>query len=101
MSFADCFEILRFNGYTAVLSHRPGETEDRKIADLAVATRRVPKHGTLTSPLVAVREPARGRGYGVVVIRIRKAGEDAGARGTQSATGVAMSPPLCMVGSCV
>jgi enolase len=31
-------ELARTNGYTAVMSHRSGETEDTTIADLAVAT---------------------------------------------------------------
>ena len=31
-------EIAHFNAYTAVMSHRSGETEDTTIADLAVAT---------------------------------------------------------------
>ena len=30
-------ELARENGYTAVISHRSGETEDTTIADLAVA----------------------------------------------------------------
>jgi enolase len=30
--------LARANGYTAVISHRSGETEDTTIADLAVAT---------------------------------------------------------------
>ena len=34
----DCVELARKNGYTAVISHRSGETEDAFIADLAVAT---------------------------------------------------------------
>jgi enolase len=34
----DAVELARKNGYTAVLSHRSGETEDATIADLAVAT---------------------------------------------------------------
>ncbi len=35
----DAIELARRNGYTAVISHRSGETEDTFIADLAVATR--------------------------------------------------------------
>jgi len=31
-------EMARENSYTAVLSHRSGETEDSTIADIAVAT---------------------------------------------------------------
>jgi enolase len=31
-------ELARSNGYSAVMSHRSGETEDTTIADLAVAT---------------------------------------------------------------
>jgi enolase len=31
-------ELAHRNGYTAVMSHRSGETEDTTIADLAVAT---------------------------------------------------------------
>ena len=34
----DAVELAQFNGYTAVLSHRSGETEDATIADIAVAT---------------------------------------------------------------
>ncbi|HEY6969289.1 MAG TPA: phosphopyruvate hydratase [Candidatus Angelobacter sp.] len=33
-----CIELALKNGYTAVISHRSGETEDTTIADLAVAT---------------------------------------------------------------
>ena len=34
----EAIELARANGYTAVISHRSGETEDTTIADLAVAT---------------------------------------------------------------
>jgi enolase len=34
----DAVSMAHTNGYTAVLSHRSGETEDTTIADLAVAT---------------------------------------------------------------
>jgi enolase len=34
----DAVELAQTNGYTAVMSHRSGETEDATIADLAVAT---------------------------------------------------------------
>jgi enolase len=34
----DAVEMAKENGYTAVLSHRSGETEDSTIADIAVAT---------------------------------------------------------------
>jgi enolase len=34
----DAVELAKENGYTSVLSHRSGETEDATIADLAVAT---------------------------------------------------------------
>ena len=34
----DAIELARSAGYTAVMSHRSGETEDVAIADLAVAT---------------------------------------------------------------
>lgn len=34
----DAIEIAKKNGYTAVISHRSGETEDTTIADIAVAT---------------------------------------------------------------
>jgi enolase len=34
----DAVQLAMFNGYTAVLSHRSGETEDATIADIAVAT---------------------------------------------------------------
>jgi enolase len=33
-----CIELARQNGYTAVVSHRSGETDDTTIADLTVAT---------------------------------------------------------------
>jgi enolase len=33
----ESIELARRNGYTAVTSHRSGETEDSTIADLAVA----------------------------------------------------------------
>jgi enolase len=33
-----CIEMARKNGYTAVISHRSGETDDSTIADFAVAT---------------------------------------------------------------
>ena len=33
----EAIELARSNGYTAVMSHRSGETEDTTIADLAVA----------------------------------------------------------------
>jgi enolase len=34
----DCIEMAKEAGYTAVISHRSGETEDNTIADIAVAT---------------------------------------------------------------
>jgi len=34
----DAVDLARRNGYTSVISHRSGETEDTFIADLAVAT---------------------------------------------------------------
>ena len=34
----DAIELAKKNGYTAVVSHRSGETEDTTIADIAVAT---------------------------------------------------------------
>lgn len=34
----DAVEMAHFNAYTAVISHRSGETEDATIADIAVAT---------------------------------------------------------------
>ena len=34
----DAIELAQRAGYTAVISHRSGETEDTTIADLAVAT---------------------------------------------------------------
>ncbi|MBV8378654.1 MAG: phosphopyruvate hydratase, partial [Verrucomicrobia bacterium] len=34
----DAIELARESGYTAVISHRSGETEDTTIADIAVAT---------------------------------------------------------------
>ena len=35
----ETIELATRNGYTSVISHRSGETEDTTIADLAVATR--------------------------------------------------------------
>lgn len=34
-----CIELARTHGYSAVVSHRSGETDDTTIADLSVATR--------------------------------------------------------------
>ena len=34
----DAIDLARRNGYTSIVSHRSGETEDTFIADLAVAT---------------------------------------------------------------
>jgi enolase len=34
----DAIELAKTHGYTAVISHRSGESEDSTIADLAVAT---------------------------------------------------------------
>src|SRR5258708_13851100 len=34
----DAIDLARRNGYTSIISHRSGETEDTFIADLAVAT---------------------------------------------------------------
>jgi len=34
----EAIELARRNGYTSIISHRSGETEDTFIADLAVAT---------------------------------------------------------------
>jgi enolase len=34
----ECIELARRNGYTCIISHRSGETEDTFIADLAVGT---------------------------------------------------------------
>ena len=34
----DCIELAKTHAYTAVISHRSGETEDATIADIAVAT---------------------------------------------------------------
>src|ERR1700693_1210655 len=34
----DAIALARRNGYTSIISHRSGETEDTFIADLAVAT---------------------------------------------------------------
>lgn len=34
----DAIELAKSNGYTAIISHRSGETEDTTIADIAVAT---------------------------------------------------------------
>ncbi|MEI6377375.1 MAG: phosphopyruvate hydratase, partial [bacterium] len=34
----DAVELAKENGYTAIISHRSGETEDTTISDIAVAT---------------------------------------------------------------
>ena len=34
----DAIELAKLHGYTTIISHRSGETEDATIADLAVAT---------------------------------------------------------------
>ena len=34
----EAIELAKKNGYTAVVSHRSGETEDTSLADVAVAT---------------------------------------------------------------
>ena len=34
----DAIELAQRNGYTTIISHRSGETEDATIADIAVAT---------------------------------------------------------------
>ena len=34
----DCIEMAKRSGYTTVISHRSGETEDTTISDIAVAT---------------------------------------------------------------
>jgi enolase len=34
----DCIEMAKVSGYTNIISHRSGETEDTTIADVAVAT---------------------------------------------------------------
>ncbi|UPA28174.1 MAG: phosphopyruvate hydratase [Verrucomicrobiota bacterium] len=34
----DCIELAKTSGYTSIVSHRSGETEDTTIADIAVAT---------------------------------------------------------------
>jgi enolase len=34
----DCIEMAKRAGYTTIISHRSGETEDTTIADIAVAT---------------------------------------------------------------
>ena len=34
----DAIELAKRNGFTAIISHRSGETEDATIADIAVAT---------------------------------------------------------------
>ena len=43
-------------GYTAVVSHRSGETEDTTIADIAVATTASPDQDRLAEPLGPCRE---------------------------------------------
>ena len=43
----DAIEMAKTAGYTAVVSHRSGETEDTTIADLAVATQRRPDQDRL------------------------------------------------------
>jgi enolase len=60
----DAVQLAQFNGYTAVLSHRSGETEDSTIAEIAVATRRARKREArnLTSPLIPLPSQGERRG---------------------------------------
>ena len=83
----DTVELATRRGYTAVMSHRSGETEDATIADLAVATNcgqiktgaparsdRVAKYNQLLRIEAALGEAAAYRGWdalppGVLVTR--------------------------------
>ncbi|PYJ06664.1 MAG: phosphopyruvate hydratase [Verrucomicrobia bacterium] len=62
----DCVELAKENGYTAVISHRSGETEDATIADIAVATNnllRALKRDMLKKDGRVDREKLRKDGY--------------------------------------
>ena len=52
----DAVALAQRAGYTAILSHRSGETEDTTIADLAVATDCRPDQDRCAGPLGARRE---------------------------------------------
>ena len=52
----DAIEMAKRAGYTAVVSHRSGETEDATIADIAVATNVVGGHKV---KVIAERDPAQ------------------------------------------
>ncbi len=67
----DAIELAHQSGYTAVVSHRSGETEDTTIADLAAATTATQiKTGSLSrsdrvakyNQLIRIEEQLRGRG---------------------------------------
>jgi enolase len=51
----DAVELAKENRYTAVISHRSGETEDETIADIAVAT----NAGQISRPTQGKLRPAR------------------------------------------
>ena len=46
----DAIGLAKLHGYTTIISHRSGETEDATIADLAVATERRPDQDRLGQP---------------------------------------------------
>jgi enolase len=80
----DAVELAHANAYTAVMSHRSGETEDTTIADLAVATGcgqiktgaparsdRVAKYNQLLRIEESLGETAAYRGRGALAPRRR------------------------------
>ena len=77
----DTVELANRNGYTSVMSHRSGETEDSTIADLAVATNcgqiktgapcrsdRVAKYNQLLRIEEALGESAEYRGRSALAV---------------------------------
>ena len=74
----DAIEMAKRAGYTAVVSHRSGETEDTTIADIAVGDQRRPDQDRLAvphGPHLQVQPAPAHRG------RPRRRGELSGARG--------------------
>ncbi len=90
----DAINLARQNGYTAVISHRSGETEDTFIADLAVATGagqiktgsasrtdRIAKYNQLLRIEEELGPAARFLGLKALNYRGELAGKSAGTRG--------------------
>ena len=67
----DAVELAQRNGFTAMVSHRSGETEDTTIADLSVAT---------NAGQIKTGAPARGERINKYnqLLRIEEALDDAG-----------------------